>query len=152
MSIIGWEMGSLIIRKNNDICISCGYRITTEKANNAFALVKWAIVRLLPFLPANNLLSAIKNNGGAFFADAARSTATTSISETTAPVVRGLAWRASVGASLIWSSPFGPLRVDYYAVPVVKEDFDKTQRFKFGISSSLILAVQNCERTVLSLC
>ncbi|SOC38739.1 Beta-barrel assembly machine subunit BamA [Rhizobium subbaraonis] len=46
-----------------------------------------------------------------------------------------MAWRASIGASLIWSSPFGPLRVDY-AVPVVKEDFDKTQRFKFGISST----------------
>ena len=44
-------------------------------------------------------------------------------------------WRASVGASLIWSSPFGPLRVDY-AIPVVKEDFDQEQRFKFGISSS----------------
>ena len=44
-------------------------------------------------------------------------------------------WRASVGASLIWSSPFGPLRVDY-AIPVVKEDFDEEQRFKFGISSS----------------
>ncbi|HUH50264.1 MAG TPA: BamA/TamA family outer membrane protein, partial [Mycoplana sp.] len=46
-----------------------------------------------------------------------------------------MSWRASVGASLIWSSPFGPLRVDY-AIPVVKEDFDEEQRFKFGISSS----------------
>ncbi|MFD1326828.1 outer membrane protein assembly factor BamA [Mycoplana ramosa] len=46
-----------------------------------------------------------------------------------------MSWRASVGASLIWSSPFGPLRVDY-AIPVAKEDFDEEQRFKFGISSS----------------
>lgn len=44
-------------------------------------------------------------------------------------------WRASLGASLIWSSPFGPLRVDY-AIPVLKEDFDQEQRFKFGISSN----------------
>ncbi|MCA1492800.1 outer membrane protein assembly factor BamA [Sinorhizobium alkalisoli] len=43
--------------------------------------------------------------------------------------------RASVGVSLIWASPFGPLRVDY-AVPVAKEDFDKVQNFKFGINSS----------------
>ena len=45
-----------------------------------------------------------------------------------------MAWRASVGASVIWASPFGPLRFDY-AIPVIKEDFDQTQRFKFGISS-----------------
>jgi outer membrane protein insertion porin family len=43
-------------------------------------------------------------------------------------------WRASVGASLIWASPFGPLRVDY-AVPVMKEDSDEEQNFNFGISS-----------------
>lgn len=43
-------------------------------------------------------------------------------------------WRASVGASLIWASPFGPLRVDY-AVPVMKEDGDQIQNFSFGIST-----------------
>lgn len=42
--------------------------------------------------------------------------------------------RASVGASIVWASPFGPLRVDY-GVPVVKEEFDKEQRFRFGISN-----------------
>jgi outer membrane protein insertion porin family len=45
-----------------------------------------------------------------------------------------LAWRSSVGASLIWASPFGPLRVDY-AVPVMKEANDKVQNFNFGIST-----------------
>lgn len=44
------------------------------------------------------------------------------------------AWRASVGASLIWASPFGPLRVDY-AVPVAKEEFDDVQEFRFGAST-----------------
>jgi outer membrane protein insertion porin family len=43
-------------------------------------------------------------------------------------------WRASVGASLIWASPFGPLRLDY-AVPVAKEEFDDVQEFRFGASS-----------------
>lgn len=46
----------------------------------------------------------------------------------------GSSLRASVGLGLIWQSPFGALRVDY-AIPVVKEDFDKTQRFKFGINN-----------------
>ena len=45
-----------------------------------------------------------------------------------------MAWRASVGAGLIWASPFGPLRVDY-AYPVLKEDNDDTQNFNFGIST-----------------
>jgi outer membrane protein insertion porin family len=43
--------------------------------------------------------------------------------------------RASAGASLIWASPFGPLRVDY-AVPFMKQDYDIQQRLKFGISTS----------------
>ena len=43
-------------------------------------------------------------------------------------------WRASVGASIIWASPFGPLRVDY-AVPVKKEANDRVQNFNFGVST-----------------
>ena len=39
--------------------------------------------------------------------------------------------RTSVGASLIWASPFGPLRFDY-AFPLTKEKYDKTQNFRFG--------------------
>ena len=45
-----------------------------------------------------------------------------------------LEWRASVGAGLIWASPFGPLRVDY-AVPLLKEESDRVQNFNFGIST-----------------
>ncbi len=44
-------------------------------------------------------------------------------------------WRASVGASLIWASPFGPLRVDY-AIPVKKQSFDQIERIKFGIQTN----------------
>jgi outer membrane protein insertion porin family len=47
----------------------------------------------------------------------------------------GMDWRVSTGASLIWASPFGPLRVDY-AIPVMKQDQDIVQNLKFGISTS----------------
>jgi len=39
--------------------------------------------------------------------------------------------RVAAGAGLIWDSPFGPLRVDY-AVPLVKQSYDVTQRFRFS--------------------
>lgn len=39
--------------------------------------------------------------------------------------------RASVGVGLIWNSPFGPLRFDY-AFPILKQDFDRVQQFRFG--------------------
>ncbi len=39
--------------------------------------------------------------------------------------------RVSVGASLIWDSPFGPLRFDL-AYPIVKQPYDRTQWFQFG--------------------
>ena len=45
-----------------------------------------------------------------------------------------MAFRASAGVSLIWASPFGPLRVDY-AVPLRKLSTDKEQNFNFGIST-----------------
>jgi len=39
--------------------------------------------------------------------------------------------RASLGVSLIWDSPFGPLRFDF-AYPVLKQGYDRTQFFAFG--------------------
>lgn len=39
--------------------------------------------------------------------------------------------RASVGVGLIWQSPFGLLRADF-AYPVLKEDYDETQIFRFS--------------------
>ncbi|ESZ41114.1 outer membrane protein assembly factor yaeT [Mesorhizobium sp. L2C054A000] len=42
--------------------------------------------------------------------------------------------RASVGVGLLWSSPFGPIRIDY-AMPVKKEKTDDVQEFNFGMSS-----------------
>ncbi|MBQ9351606.1 outer membrane protein assembly factor BamA [Phyllobacterium sp.] len=43
-------------------------------------------------------------------------------------------WRASVGAGIMWASPFGPLRFDY-AIPVLKVDGDQVQNFSFNMSS-----------------
>lgn len=43
--------------------------------------------------------------------------------------------RASVGAAIIWQSPFGPLRFDY-AVPIAKGPNDRTQEFRFGGGTS----------------
>ena len=39
--------------------------------------------------------------------------------------------RSSVGASIIWDSPFGPLRFDF-AYPISKASYDRTQFFAFG--------------------
>jgi outer membrane protein insertion porin family len=40
--------------------------------------------------------------------------------------------RSSIGAGLIWDSPFGALRVDY-AYPTSKASYDITQRLHFGV-------------------
>ncbi|MGI9356726.1 MAG: outer membrane protein assembly factor BamA [Rhizobiaceae bacterium] len=42
--------------------------------------------------------------------------------------------RASVGASILWESPFGPLRADV-SHAFQKESYDKTQVFRFGVST-----------------
>ncbi len=42
--------------------------------------------------------------------------------------------RASVGASILWNSPLGPLRVDY-AIPIESESYDEERRFRFGAAT-----------------
>ena len=44
------------------------------------------------------------------------------------------AFRASVGAGLIWQSPFGPLRFEL-AYPLMKAKFDETEWFRFSIGT-----------------
>ncbi|WP_406604390.1 outer membrane protein assembly factor BamA [Bartonella gliris] len=44
------------------------------------------------------------------------------------------AWRSSAGVSLMWDSPFGPLRFDY-AWPISKQIGDNIQKLNFGIST-----------------
>jgi outer membrane protein insertion porin family len=43
--------------------------------------------------------------------------------------------RTSVGASLLWQSPLGPLRFDY-AIPLTKGVYDQTQYFRFSGGTS----------------
>ena len=45
-----------------------------------------------------------------------------------------LALRASVGVSIFWKSPMGPLRFDI-AEPVAKAPYDKTEVFQFSTST-----------------
>ncbi|WP_074380761.1 outer membrane protein assembly factor BamA [Bartonella doshiae] len=74
---------------------------------------------------------------GALFADAA-----TLFGNNYKPVFQGetpvtnikSAWRSSAGVSLMWDSPFGPLRFDY-AWPITKQEGDRLQQFNFGIST-----------------
>lgn len=42
--------------------------------------------------------------------------------------------RASVGVGLIWKSPMGPVSIDL-AEPVLKEDFDQTEFFRFNFGT-----------------
>jgi outer membrane protein insertion porin family len=72
---------------------------------------------------------------GAVFMDAA-TVYGNDVSVTKGNVVgNAMDWRASAGASLIWISPFGPLRLDY-AIPFLKQPYDVEQRLKFGIQTS----------------
>jgi outer membrane protein insertion porin family len=50
-------------------------------------------------------------------------------------VLDSMGLRASIGAGLIWQSPFGPLRFEY-ALPLIKKSFDETEKFRFSIGTS----------------
>ena len=39
--------------------------------------------------------------------------------------------RSSIGASVLWASPLGPLRADW-AYALTSESYDEEQRFRFG--------------------
>jgi outer membrane protein insertion porin family len=43
-------------------------------------------------------------------------------------------FRLSVGAGLLWDSPFGPLRVDV-AYPLLKADYDEEELFRFSVGT-----------------
>lgn len=43
--------------------------------------------------------------------------------------------RSAIGASLLWQSPLGPIRFDY-AYPITKNQYDRTQYFRFSGGTS----------------
>ena len=74
------------------------------------------------------------NIRGAVFADAGTLYGN-DVGNSTGAVGTDMSLRASVGAGVLWLSPFGPLRFDY-AVPVAKEDFDEVQNFRFSMANA----------------
>jgi outer membrane protein insertion porin family len=88
---------------------------------NATAEVQFPI----PVLPRSyGLRAAVFADAGSLFGNDYQSAGVTDDAEL----------RASVGASLIWDSPFGPLRADF-SHPLAKADYDDTQFFRFGVST-----------------
>ncbi len=92
----------------------------------------------LPFIPED------MGFGGAVFADAGSLWGTDANALAAAyvaknggsftPATDSAGIRASVGGSLIWNSPIGPLRADFgYAL--MKEQTDQTQVFRFGAAT-----------------
>ena len=81
----------------------------------------------LPVLPRNLGFK------GAVFADAATLFGS-DLADATATST-DMSWRASAGVSLIWNSPFAPLRFDY-AFPVLKDDTDQEQNFNFSVATA----------------
>jgi outer membrane protein insertion porin family len=73
---------------------------------------------------------------GAIFADAG---SLLDASENSAVAPQGIydvhSVRASTGLGLAWSSPMGPIRIDY-AIPLAKEDFDETERVRFSFGTN----------------
>jgi outer membrane protein insertion porin family len=49
-------------------------------------------------------------------------------------VLDSMGFRASIGAGLIWQSPFGPLRLEA-AYPILKKKFDEKEIFRFSIGT-----------------
>jgi outer membrane protein insertion porin family len=86
----------------------------------------------LPFITADaGLKMALFSDAGSLWATNSASAATLAAMSPAQQIANARAIRASVGASLIWDSPFGPLRVDY-AYPIAKQSYDVTQRLNFS--------------------
>ncbi len=95
----------------------------------------------LPLIPENLGLS------GAIFADAGllygnpTTGGTTVVTDANGNVITSVTTiqddvtiRASIGASLLWDSPLGPLRADF-AYVLTEEEYDETEMFRFGAST-----------------
>ncbi|HML07148.1 MAG TPA: outer membrane protein assembly factor BamA [Xanthobacteraceae bacterium] len=89
----------------------------------------------MPLVSADAQLKvALFADAGSLWATHASSVATLASSlSPSQQIANSQAVRASLGASLIWDSPFGALRVDY-AYPVAKQSYDVTQRLNFTAS------------------
>jgi outer membrane protein insertion porin family len=86
----------------------------------------------VPFITADaGLKMALFSDAGSLWATNASSAASLASLSPAQQIANSRAIRAAVGASLIWDSQFGPLRVDY-AYPIAKQNVDVTQRLSFS--------------------
>jgi outer membrane protein insertion porin family len=86
----------------------------------------------VPGVPADaKLKAALFSDVGSLWANGASSVSQLSSLSPSQQIANSRALRASVGASLIWDSMFGPIRVNY-AYPIAKQPYDVTQRFSFS--------------------
>ncbi len=108
--------------------------ITNDSVGGTTYWATTAEVRFpFPFVPEEIGL------GGAFFADAgslfgANDTAKRIDDGVTFDLQDDATVRSSVGASILWNSPVGPLRMDF-AKALTKEKYDEEQFFRFGAST-----------------
>jgi outer membrane protein insertion porin family len=86
----------------------------------------------VPLVPADaKLKAALFTDVGSLWANNASSVSSLASLSPSQQIANSRALRASVGASLVWDSMFGPIRVNY-AYPIAKQPFDVTQRFSFS--------------------
>ena len=89
----------------------------------------------LPLLPRGyGLRGAVFVDAGTLFDSEAILPDGTTAGQTAGVLADDSTLRASVGASILWDSPFGPLRADV-SHAFQKESYDKTQIFRFGVST-----------------
>ncbi|MGC1777145.1 MAG: outer membrane protein assembly factor BamA [Xanthobacteraceae bacterium] len=85
----------------------------------------------VPFVsPDAQLKVALFSDTGSLWATNASGVSQLASLSPSQQIANSRAVRSSVGASLIWDSPFGALRVDY-AYPIAKQPYDVTQRLQF---------------------
>ncbi len=85
----------------------------------------------MPFVtPDAQLKVALFSDTGSLWATNASGVSKLASLSPSQQIANSRAVRSSVGASLIWDSPFGALRVDY-AYPIAKQPYDVTQRLQF---------------------
>ncbi len=80
--------------------------------------------------PDAQLKVALFSDAGSLWATNASSVSQLASLSPSQQIANSRALRASVGASLIWDSPFGAIRVDY-AYPIAHQSYDVTQRLNF---------------------
>jgi len=91
----------------------------------------------LPFIPDDlGLSGAVFADAGSLFnaSELAKSLDGKSNTQNGITLADESSIRASVGASLLWNSPVGPIRMDF-AKALAKEKFDEEQFFRFGAST-----------------